>query len=404
MAPGPRVAPPTTYPTPADAPGPRMKERPDYRSTRTGALARDVPTASGMALFAPLIAFIGRQVGRIVQMAFGWATIMLFGRVPQSKQLLLAGVALGSILWVVTLIGVALPDIGTWLIAFVPTPDFVSETTVRLVMLVLAIILPLLVGLGGLFLMDPEGRPAGIGGKVVQVLRGCPYAAVLSLVILFLLVIAPIFKLRSVVKRWEDAHIPIVVKPDAYDGVATELEKAVDAAGLDLSRARAPRALEVPSKLLAAVGGASVRRLVPDKLVMLRAKDLEVTIHPSDVAIAGKKEAMARARAALADRLTFAEAYLTGSKEAQEIEDALRELRDPAAVDGNAARGWLEALDKRLARLTVPYAEWEVLYRQRLQVERNLLRHEDRVERLEERDDEPGIVDRLRTAIGHLGR
>ena len=43
-----------------------------------------------MAILAPLFAFIGRQVGRIVQMAFGWATIMLFGRVPQDRQILLA--------------------------------------------------------------------------------------------------------------------------------------------------------------------------------------------------------------------------------------------------------------------------------------------------------------------------
>jgi len=162
-----------------------------------------------MALFAPLIAFIGRQVGRIVQMAFGWATIMLFGRVPQRKQLLLAGVALGSILFVVTLIGVAFPDIGTVLVAFVPAPDFIDEGWIRLAMLVLAIALPLAVGAGGLFLMDPADRPTGIGGKVVQVVRGYPYAAVLSLVILFLLVVAPIFKVRTIMKRWEDAHIPI---------------------------------------------------------------------------------------------------------------------------------------------------------------------------------------------------
>ncbi len=48
-----------------------------------------------MAILAPLIAFIGRQLGRLVQMVFGWATLMLFGRVPQSKQLLLAGVSAG---------------------------------------------------------------------------------------------------------------------------------------------------------------------------------------------------------------------------------------------------------------------------------------------------------------------
>ena len=337
-----------------------------------------------MAILAPLIAFIGRQVGRIVQMAFGWATVLLFGRVPQSKQLLLAGVSLGSLLWVVTLIGILVPDIGAFLIAFLPAPDFISENTIRLVMLVLALLLPLLVGLGGLFLMDAADRPEGIGGKVVQVLRGYPYSAVLAVVILFLLVVAPIFKVRTLIKRWDDAHIPIVVKPGGYDRVASDLEAAVDAAGLDLERAQAPRVLEAPSRLLALVGGESVRRYVPDRLVMLKARTLEVTIHPSDVAMVGSKEGVARARAALADRLTVTKAYLTSSKESQEVEDLIGSLRNPddgrtdaesrAAPDPEAATAKLTDLDARLATLTVPYEEWEVLYRQRLQVERDLLR------------------------------
>jgi hypothetical protein len=350
-----------------------------------------------VALFAPLLAFIGRQIGRIVQMAFGWATILLFGRVPQRKQLLLAAVALGSILWIVTLVGVLLPDVGAWLIAFVPAPDFIAEDWIRLTMLILAIALPLAVGAGGMMLMDPADRPKGVGGKVVQVLRGYPYAAVLSLVILFLLVVAPIFKLRTIIKRWEDAHIPIVIKPDGYERVAGELEDAVDGAGLELTRARAPRALEAPSRLLAAVGGASVRRLVPDRIVMLRARDLEVTIHPSDVAVAGSKEAVARARAAVANRLTKTEAYLTASEESQEIEDALRALRHPADTDDALAT--LEAIDARLARLTVPYEEWEVLYRQRLQIERDLLRA-----RVIEPSDQTGIVARVIEKVGDLVR
>jgi hypothetical protein len=90
------------------------------------------------------------------------------------------------------------------------------------------------------------------------------------------------------------------------------------------------------------------------------------------VAVAGSKEAVARARAAVADRLTKTQAYLTASEEAQEIEDALRALRDPD--DREAALATLRAVDDRLKRLTVPYEEWEVLYRQRLQVERDLLR------------------------------
>ena len=109
---------------------------------------------------------------------------------------------------------------------------------------------------------------------------------------------------------------------------------------------------------------------------MLRAPSIEITLHPSDVAIAGSEESVARSRAAVADRLTRTEAYLTTTEEAQQIEDALRELRDPS--DPQEALRALPALDERLSRLTVPYEEWEVLYRQRLQVERDLLRGRDR--------------------------
>jgi hypothetical protein len=350
-----------------------------------------------MALLAPLIAFIGRQLGRLVQMVFGWATLMLFGRVPQSKQLLLAGVSAGAVLWILVLIGVAVPDAGTFMIAMVPAPDFLEDNWIRVGMLVLAVLLPLLIGIGGLMLMDPADRPEGLGGKVLQILRGYPYTVVLAFVILFLLIVAPSYKVRTIVKRWEDAHIPIIVKPDGYEQVAAELEQAVDSAGLNLQRARAPRVLEVPSRMLATVGGESVRRLVPDRLVMLKAPSLEVTIHPSDVAVAGAKDAVARARAAIADRLTKTEAYLTIAEEAQEIEDELRRLRgiDPTDEAARAeAMETLKSIDTRLARLVVPYEEWEVLYRQRLQIERDLLRASD------ERPD--GVLDRVGRAVDAL--
>jgi len=128
---------------------------------------------------------------------------------------------------------------------------------------------------------------------------------------------------------------------------------------------------------------------------MLRARDLELTIHPSDVAMAGSKQAVARARAAVANRLTKTEAYLTASKESQEIEDAIIALRD--APDREEALATLEAIDARLARLTVPYEEWEVLYRQRLQVERDLLR----VGTIEP-PSQPTIVDRVIEKVSGL--
>ena len=332
-----------------------------------------------MALIAPLFAFVGRFLGKFLNMAFGWASTLLFGRVPQSRQLLLSIVSLGSIVWVATLIGVIFPDFGEVLIGFIPLPDFIDDNWVRLAMLIAAVVLPILIGIGGLFLVDPADRPTGFG-RVVQVLRGYPYAAVLALTLVLMLVVAPVRKLRSIFKRWEDAHIPMVVKPGGYERVADDIEHALDGAGFGIERAGAPRILEAPSKILAAVGGSAVRKLVPDRLLVLRNERLDVMIHPSDIAISGKKAELARARAAIASRLTFTAAFLTTNKESQDMEERLEQISNAiktADRDGGAefeaARAQLAEVDEELARLDVEYDEWEVLYRQRLQVERDLL-------------------------------
>jgi len=319
-----------------------------------------------MAILAPLIAFFGRFVGKLLNMAFGWASTLLFGRVPQSKQLLLSGISLAAIAWVAALIGVIVPDLGTFLLAFVPRPSWVQEGWLRLFMLILALILPLLIGVAGLVLLDPADRPRGMG-RVGSVLRGYPYAAVLALVLLTMLLVAPIRKVRSILKGWTDEHIPVVVQPGGYERVATDIEAALDSAGLEIARGRAPLVLELPSRLLAAVGGSSVRRLVPDRLFVLKNKRLEVTLHPSDLAISGKREDAARARAAIATRVTFTAAYMTTAEESQQVEDVLL-----AIAEDRAPAGAMSAVDDRLARLTIPHDEWEVLYRQRLQVERDL--------------------------------
>ena len=327
-----------------------------------------------MAVLAPLFAFIGRFVGKFLNMAFSWASVMLFGRVPASKQLLLSGVSLGAIAWMMVLIGILLPAAGTFLLTLVPLPDWVDHGWVRLTMLALAVLLPLLIGVGGLFLLEPGDRPHGMQ-RLVAVLRGYPYAAVLALVLLTMLVIAPIRKVRSIVKRWEDEHMPILIQPGGYDQVATDLEQALDGAGLEIGRGRAPWVLEMPSRFLAVVGGGSVKRLVPDKLFVLQNRSLEVTLHPADVVMSGRREYVARARAAIATRMTFTAAYMTSAKESQQVEDVLR-----AIAEHRAPAGALAAVDDRLTKLTIPHDEWEVLYRQRLQVERDLWQSGERNE------------------------
>lgn len=73
---------------------------------------------------------------------------------------------------------------------------------------------------------------------------------------------------------------------------------------------------------------------------------------------------------------------MTASAEAQAVEDRLTALARPRREAGDdperrpcyddAAEAEFRAIDEILASSPVPYEEWEVLYRQRLQVERDL--------------------------------
>jgi len=333
-----------------------------------------------MAILASLFAAIGRQAGRALTTALGWASTLLFGRVSHEKHLLLTLISLGSLAWVVMLLGVLLPDLGTFLLTTLPLPAFIDHNWVRLAMLIGVLVAPLLVGVGGLFIVDAAGRPSGLDA-VRQVLRGYPVAFLLAFTLIFLAVVGVVRKARTIARRRTDAHIPIVVHAGGYSTMVDDLEMALRDAGLPVGRRPAAAILAVPARLVARVAGGGVRALVPDELTTLFSPVIEVELYPSDIAISGEKAAVARARAAIASRLTVTAAYLTTSREAQAVEDELdriteaRKTMDAEGLPGrsDALLADLQAIDATLAMLVVDAAEWEVLYRMRLQVERDML-------------------------------
>lgn len=305
-----------------------------------------------------VFAFIGRQLGRILSLAFNWATIVLFGRVPSDRQIYLSGMALTATLWPIVLAGIAFPSFATFLLGFFTVPDWLHQW-VRLAMLLLAILLPLVSGTLSTRLPEESKRPRG-RELLFTVLRGFPNSLALFIVIVWMMLVAPILKIRGLVKRWDTVHVPIAVKPGGYDRVVSDLSAALERAEIGVTRRRAPWANELPGKILAALGGEGVRTLVPTRLWQLVGDGFEMTLHPMDLALLGKKVRLAHARAAIVRELTFTEAYQTWSKDAQQLEDRLV----------RAARGEddLDAIGMALMTRDLTFEEWEILYRIVLQV------------------------------------
>src|ERR1035437_5197967 len=325
-----------------------------------------------MAILATLFAAIGRQAGRVLPTALGWASTLLFGRVPRQKQLLLSLITLGSLAWVVMLLGIILPNVGTFLLKALPLPGFIDQNWVRLARLIGSLPRPLLFGVGGLFVVDTGSPPSGVEAAR-QVLRGYPIAFLLAFTLFFLALVGGVRKGRTLARRWTDAHIPIVVHAAGYAIMVDDLEMALRESGLTVQRRPAAAILAVPARLVGRVAGGGVRALVPDKLTTLYSPILEVELYPSDIAISGQKVAVARARAAIPGGPAAAAAYLTTSREAQAVEDRLdriiqaRKMMDSEGLPGRSDTllEELRALDATPATPDLASAEWEVLYRMR---------------------------------------
>ena len=317
-----------------------------------------------MALLASLFAVVGRFLGRILTTTLGWASVLLFGRVPQDRQVWLAVLTFGSLVWVVAVAGIGLPDIGTVLLTAFPRPAWIPEEWVRLAMLAGALALPAVLGAVTLLLFDPEDRPSGLDA-LAQVARGYLLVPALAVTLVVLAVAGTVRKLDALVHRREDAHIAMIVRPGRYDAVVGTLETTLRGGDLITGRRPGPGILTVPARMLARIAGRGIGRLVPDRLVELTGPRLAIAVYPSDLAITGGADVVARARALVARDVSSRDAWFTTTREAQAIEDEMAALESARPAAREAA---LPALDRRLLDLTIDQDTFEVLYRRRLQL------------------------------------
>jgi len=106
----------------------------------------------------------------------------------------------------------------------------------------------------------------------------------------------------------------------------------------------------------------------------LAADDVEVYVYATNVSVLGREGDAHRVRAAIERELALTDAYLTWDEEAQRLEAALRDLDEAADGDVRDLRRKLDELQVQIDRARVNSQEWNVLYRERLQVEQRAVR------------------------------
>ncbi|MEO6325138.1 MAG: phage holin family protein [Thermoanaerobaculia bacterium] len=195
---------------------------------------------------------------------------------------------------------------------------------------------------------------------------------------LFVVVAAPIRKVRSRLRGLMDEQIPLIVEPQDQQDTARCIETVLVEHGYPLQRREPSWAMKAPGAILRTVGGGAFRHFVPQQIELLRAPGLEVIFNPTGVTLRGKDTTTAKAHGLIAEAMTGTKALQSMDPKAQVIEKQIKDVwkvfesrpQDHASSPILLKR--LAEITREISSLTVSYEEWQIVYRQALQLSRAL--------------------------------
>jgi hypothetical protein len=328
-----------------------------------------------MALIQAIVSLITQTVGRILSALLDWAVVSLFGRVTGNRKLFLWGMMAAAAAWPVLLLGVVAPKAALWVFAFVPLSSSVPPGLVRKIWLAVAVLVPIAVGLT-VGVQSPVGRREGIAKSI---LRGFPITAGLSVAFLIMLVTVPTLRVMSVLRGRRDTYVPLVTTVESYPVAAKVVLETLERHGIEMAPVEPPWWAAMPSMILQRLGQGAFTGYVADQSAYFRSGDLEAVLYPNALLLRGPSGVAARAHALAVEALTgHPDMFQTVSPDAQEIErqnqrvwSAYR-LNPSAHENASPLLARLDEIATEIARRSLSFDDWQVIYRQVLQLGRAL--------------------------------
>ena len=353
-----------------------------------------------MVIIQAVLALLSRSLGTIMSALFGWAVVALFGPTNPREKMWLSALVGAAAVWPLLLIGVVWPRLATLLLSFAPLPhSWVPTWVIRLVWIILAVAVP--VALGAAMAARSRGTAAPIPGtaiaaaspgsgesarhhsplresKIIRLFRGVPITLGVAASFLIVFFSVPIRRLVSIVRQQVELNVPLVTDAKGYELVAKVVAGTLGRHGLDVQPAEPPWTVTAPSRILSLLGGMSFREYVPERFARFRGPRLDVMLYPNGLLLRGSEQDTAWAHGLVVEALTDAPAYQTFDPGAQDIERQIRSVwsvfhQNPAAhVGARALEARLDEIAREIRELPVGYDEWQIVYRQALQLDRAL--------------------------------
>jgi hypothetical protein len=212
--------------------------------------------------------------------------------------------------------------------------------------------------------------------KGLRLLQGVPITLAIAASFAIVFVTTPVRRVLAMARRHIDGA-------DTADRRCPRIRRRCQLVAVTLTRygfevwpAKPGWWMTAPLHILAKLGGPSFRDYVPHRLACFRGPRLEVVLHTSGLSLRGSEQDTAWAHGLLVEALTDAPAYQTFAPGAQDIERQIRSVwavirQNPAAYEGAPRlEARLQEIAREIRELPVGYEEWQIVYRQALQLGR----------------------------------
>jgi len=330
-----------------------------------------------MAILQAIFAFVARSVGKIFSALFDWAVVALFGRVSGTRKTVLSVIMAAAAAWPILLIGVVFPKASVFVLGFIPLSHSVPSGVVRVVWILLALLVPIGVGIALRLQRPPErGRSSS---TLKGLARGFPITLGLATAFAILLVTVPVLRIVSAIRGRRDVQVPLVTTPESYRAAASLVVGVLRRHGIDVAPAPAPWWMALPSHILLRLARGAFEGAVLEKTAYFRNDVLEAALYPNALLLRGGDEITARAHALTVEAIAgHPDMFQTTSPRAQDLERQIQRVWATLRLHPGAhvgARPLLHRLDEiaaELARRPLPFEEWQIVYRESLQLERAL--------------------------------
>jgi hypothetical protein len=315
----------------------------------------------------------------------GWAVEALFGQTARREQVFLSILIGAAVAWPILLFATLAPKVAVQAVALVPLPASVSAWHVRIAWIALALLIPL--GVGAAVAVRTPGVQGSRRRRLASIWRGFPITLGLAAAFAIIFVSVPAMRISAFLRRRKSAAIPLIMNAAAYHEVAATLCAVLNRQGFSFRPTAPEWWISAPMRLLTWFGGDIFRSHVPTRAEHFVTDDLAMSLYPSGLVLRGKSRRLTWAHGLIAETVVHTEGLQTTHPDAQVLERRLRPLwkahdRDPADRTSHGALGReLDQIACELRTLQVDWDDWQVLYRQILQLGRAIDGHPQLLDR-----------------------